>query len=45
MSLHYILLLQDVQNEIHEITNTAIQYLTTVDISDTKFTHVKNNTF
>lgn len=41
MSLHYILFVWDVHNENHELTNTDIQYLTMVDISDTKFIYIK----
>ena len=43
MTLHYILPVCDVHNEIHKITNTDIQYLTMVDISDTKLIYIKNN--
>lgn len=40
-SLHYILFVWDVHNENHELTNTDFQYLTMVDISDTKFIYIK----
>lgn len=40
-TFHYILLVCDVYSEIHKITNTDIQYLTMVDISDTKLKYIK----